>query len=89
MSIVRLCPYAKDEHCKYERYYGEPLFSKCKNCEIKNNCRYETKKKRQQGGKNESKTVWDMFLRPLRIMYYKHQIKKLELIAGEKQNDKN
>ena len=35
MSIVQLCPYAKDEHCKYERYYGEPLFSKCKNCEIK------------------------------------------------------
>lgn len=33
--------------------------------------------------------AWDMFLRPLRIMYYKHQIKKLELIAGEKQNDKN
>ncbi len=28
--------------------------------------------------------AWDMFLRPLRIMYYKHQIKKLELIAGEK-----
>ena len=33
--------------------------------------------------------AWDMFLRPLRIMYYKRQIKKLELIAGEKQNDKN
>lgn len=33
--------------------------------------------------------AWDMFLRPLRIMYYKHQIKKLELIVGEKQNDKN
>ena len=35
MSIVRLCPYAKDEHCKYEIYYGEPLFSKCKNCELR------------------------------------------------------
>lgn len=33
--------------------------------------------------------AWDMFLRPFRIIYYKHQIKKLELIAGEKQNDKN
>lgn len=30
-----MCPYDKDEHCKYERYFGEPMFSKCENCEIK------------------------------------------------------
>ena len=46
MSIVKLCPYDMEEHCKYERYYGEPMFSKCKNCEIKNNRRRETKNKR-------------------------------------------
>lgn len=28
--------------------------------------------------------AWDMFLRPFRIMYYKHQLKKLEAIAGGK-----
>lgn len=33
MSIVRPCPYDEDrELCKYEIYYGEPNFSKCKNC---------------------------------------------------------
>lgn len=47
MSIVKLCPYDKSEHCKYERYYGEPMFSKCKNCEIKNSGRYETKEKEE------------------------------------------
>ena len=45
MSIVKLCPYDMEEHCKYEIYYGEPMFSKCKNCEIKNNRRHETKNK--------------------------------------------
>ena len=28
--------------------------------------------------------AWDMFLRPFRIMYYKHQLKKLKAIAGGK-----
>ena len=33
MSIVKPCPYdINGEHCKYEIYYGEPIFSKCKNC---------------------------------------------------------
>ena len=32
MSVVNLCPYTNDEHCKYEIYYGEPMYSKCKNC---------------------------------------------------------
>ena len=28
--------------------------------------------------------AWDMFLRPFRLMYYKHQLKKLEAIVGGK-----
>lgn len=28
--------------------------------------------------------AWDMFLRPFRLMYYKHQLKKLKAIAGGK-----
>ena len=36
MSIVRPCPYDTDgDFCKYERYSGEPNFSKCKNCRRK------------------------------------------------------
>lgn len=37
MSIVNLCPYDNDEHCKYEIYYGEPMYSKCKNCDKNKN----------------------------------------------------
>ena len=33
MSIVHPCPYSDDyEHCKYEKYYGEPVLEKCSNC---------------------------------------------------------
>lgn len=28
--------------------------------------------------------AWDMFLRPFRIMYYRHQLKKLEAIVRGK-----
>ena len=31
MSIVKLCPYdINGEHCKYEIYYGEPIFLNAK-----------------------------------------------------------
>ena len=38
MSVVQLCPYdVNGENCKYETYYGEPNFSKCKNCDRTSN----------------------------------------------------
>lgn len=41
MSIVRSCPYDEnDELCKYEKYYGEPVYLKCKDCDkSKTNCK--------------------------------------------------
>ena len=33
MSIIRSCPYDENgELCKYEKYYGEPVYLKCKEC---------------------------------------------------------
>ena len=33
---------------------------------------------------NESCWIDNMFLRPFRIMYYKHQLKKLKALVGDK-----
>lgn len=33
MSVVQVCPYSRDgENCKYEIYYGHPIFDKCPIC---------------------------------------------------------
>ncbi len=41
MSISRPCPYRYDyENCRYAKYYGEPVWEKCGNCD---RCKKENK----------------------------------------------
>lgn len=57
MSIVRTCPYDENgELCKYEKYYGEPVYLKCKDCD-KNKSICKTNKTILKGDKEMAQVI--------------------------------